>query len=420
MKSSPYAAAMRPAAVEVAPESVTKGAARGSSAYRRISLALFLAGFATFSLLYCVQPLLPYFAAEFKIGAAGSSLALSLSTGLLAIAILVAGALSERLGRRGLMFASMVLAAIFNVMAARAPDWHSLLVARAVEGFVLGGVPAVAMAYLAEEISANGLGFSMGLYVGGTAFGGMAGRVGVSYLTDYFSWRSALSTVGILDLFVAVGFVVLLPKSRNFVRNTALGGWDHFALWRKHLKHSLLPAVFAIGCLAMGVFVTVYNYAGFRLMAPPFNLSASKTGLIFSAYIFGIVASSWAGSLGDKLGRGPVLASGIFIAAIGLLATLQSSLFWVTVGIVLVTIGFFTAHSVASGWVGRLADGAKGHASSLYLLGYYLGSSFIGSVGGFFWQRSGWGAVVVFSIGLLAICLVLATILWRKSPGMAR
>jgi hypothetical protein len=58
----------------------------------------------------------------------------------------------------------------------------------------------------------------------------------------------------------------------------------------------------------------------------------------------------------------------------------------VAIGILLVTIGFFGAHAVASGWVGRLAGDAKGHASSLYLLSYYMGSSFVGSAGGWFWQ----------------------------------
>jgi YNFM family putative membrane transporter len=32
------------------------------------------------------------------------------------------------------------------------------------------------------------------------------------------------------------------------------------------------------------------------------------------------------------------------------------------------TVGFFIAHAVASGWVDRMARIAKGHASSLYPL----------------------------------------------------
>ncbi|SAK85998.1 major facilitator transporter [Caballeronia glebae] len=390
------------------------GVSPASAAYRRIAFALFLAGFSTFSLLYCVQPLLPAFAREFKIGAAGSSLSLSVSTGFLAVSILCAGALSERIGRRGLMFASMTSAALFNLLAASASNWDSMLVWRAMEGLALGGVPAVAMAYLAEEIAAEGLGFAMGLYVGGTAFGGMIGRIGMSVLEEYFSWRTAMSTIGVVDLIAAVAFVMLLPPSRRFVKRTDLTLRHHFQLWKAQLFHGVLPLVFAIGFLAMGAFVTVYNYAGFRLVAPPFNLSATACGLIFGAYLFGMVSSSTAGALADRLGRAPVLVSGVVLFAIGLALTLSTSLVTVIVGIVLVTIGFFVTHSVASGWVGQLAGSAKGHAASLYLLAYYVGSSVLGSIGGSFWQHGGWPAVVVYAGVLLAICLAVVSRIVQK------
>ena len=97
--------------------SPTDHARPGTPAYRRITFALFLAGFTTFSLLYSVQPLLPLFAAEFHVGAAASALSLSLATGALAFAILCAGALSESMDRRRLMFGSMALAALLNLIA---------------------------------------------------------------------------------------------------------------------------------------------------------------------------------------------------------------------------------------------------------------------------------------------------------------
>ncbi|CAG9266616.1 MFS transporter [Paraburkholderia unamae] len=403
-----------------APARDASGVLPGSSAYRRIGVALFLAGFSTFSLLYCVQPLMPVFASEFHVGAAQSSLALSLSTGFLAVAILCAGALSERLGRRGLIFASMILAALFNVLAALEPGWHGVLVARALEGLALGGVPAVAMAYLAEEIEAGGLGLAMGLYVGGTAFGGMIGRVGMSYMSDHVSWRAAMLTIGVIDVIAAVVFLLLLPPSRRFVRRADLSPAHHVALWRKHLSSSTLAAVFATGCLAMGVFVTIYNYAGFRLLAPPFALDATQTGLIFCAYLFGIVAASVSGALADRWGRALVLGSGVAIAAIGVALTLFHTLAPVVLGIVVLTVGFFTTHSVASGWVGQLADGAKGHATSLYLLAYYLGSSVLGSWGGWFWQNGQWTAVAGFSFALLAGCGALAIVIARAQAGRAK
>ena len=166
---------------------------KGTPAFRNASIALFLSGFATFSLLYCVQPLMPLFAHDFNITPAVSSLSLSVSTGFLAFAIFGAAAVSERFGRRTLMFVSLLGSALCTIASALVPDWHMLLIIRALQGLLLGGVPAVAMTYLAEEIDPRGLGASMGLYIAGNAFGGMAGRVIAGTLAEHFSWRVGLA-----------------------------------------------------------------------------------------------------------------------------------------------------------------------------------------------------------------------------------
>src|SRR5690606_4038368 len=140
---------------------------RGTPAFRNASIALFLSGFATFSLLYCVQQLMPLFAHDFNITPAVSSLSLSVSTGFLAFAIFCAAAVSERFGRKTLMFVSLLGSALCTIASAIVPDWHMLLLIRALQGLLLGGVPAVAMTYLAEEIDPRGLGASMGLYIAG-------------------------------------------------------------------------------------------------------------------------------------------------------------------------------------------------------------------------------------------------------------
>jgi YNFM family putative membrane transporter len=381
---------------------------RSHSTTWRISLALFLAGFATFSLLYCVQPLLPVFAQHFGVSPAASSLSLSLATGFLAFAIVCAAVVSEGLGRRGLMFGSMALAAILNIIAAFSPSWDLLLAARAAEGFALGGVPAVAMAYLAEEIPADRLGVSMGIYVAGTAFGGMMGRVGTGILTEYVSWRIALAVIGLCGVLAAAGFMYLAPRSRNFVRRPGFDPRYHAQAWLRHMRHSALPFLFAIGFLAMGAFVTIYNYAGFRLMAPPYRLDQTELGLIFTVYVFGIAASSVAGVLAERIGRFKTLLGGIIITALGAGITAQHNLTLIILGIVILTIGFFTTHAVASGWVGRLATHSKGHASSLYLLAYYLGSSLAGSASGWFWAKGGWDSVVLFTLALLALGFIAA------------
>jgi len=385
----------------------------------RITLALFMAGFATFSLIYSVQPLLSEFAREFHLDAAASSLALSATTGALAISILAMGAFSETLGRRGLMFASMCAAALLNLGCAVAPTWGVLLVARGMEGLVLGGVPAVAMAYLAEESPPDRLGFAMGLYVSGTAFGGMTGRVAMGVLTQLSSWRIALGVISGVDLIAAVAFVLLLPPSRHFVRRTGLALSTHLEAWRRHLTKPGLAMLFAVAFLAMGAFVSVYNYVGFRLAAPPYRLGQAQIGLIFLVYLIGMAASSWAGALADRFGRPPILMLGAAIALAGLALSLAQPLVLVILGVAGLTVGFFMAHSVASGWVGRLATENRSHASSLYLLAYYLGASLLGSAGGWFWRWGGWAAVIGYCCAGMLGVLALGFLLGR-SPQAER
>lgn len=389
--------------------------AAGTPGFRRLSLGLFLGGFATFSLLYCVQPLLPTFSRAFGIGAAESSLALSLTTGALAIALVLAGAVSQTIGRKSLMFTSMTLAALANLAAAAAPSWPILLIARAAEGFLLGGVPAVAMAYVGEEMEPSDLGAAMGLYVAGTAFGGMAGRVGMGLLVEWGSWREAMAVIGLLDLAAAFAFLALLPRSRHFEPTPVTGAAHQIKAWRETFATPGLLPLFALGFCLTGVFVTIFNYAEFRLEGAPYGLSQAQTSLIFLVYGFGIFASSAAGRLADRWGRQRLLVGGLVIMLAGVALTLPVPLLAIIGGIALVTAGFFVAHAVASGWVGALAGPAKARASALYLLFYYAGSSIAGSAGGWFWHLGRWPAVAAFTALMALTAMALAFHLHKDS-----
>jgi YNFM family putative membrane transporter len=183
--------------------------------------------------------------------------------------------------------------------------------------------------------------------------------------------------------------------------------------WLRHLRTPGLPLLFLTGFLALGINVTMFNYLTFRLSMAPFNLTPAQIGAIFLVYMLGAIASTVAGTLADRLGRSPVLLAGIITIAVGIALTLLSSLTSVIAGVVASTIGFFITHSVASGWVGRLAVGSKGHASSLYLLAYYVGSSVMGSVGGWFWVGGGWTAIAGFVALMLGVAFITALRLRR-------
>ena len=386
---------------------------RGTRAYWRASIALLFAGYATFSLLYCVQPLLPSFSTAFNVTPAQSSLSLSLTTAALALAVFVAGFVSEGWSRHRLMTLSLTLSALLTIGVSITPQWHQLLVLRTLEGLALGGVPAVAMAYLAEEVHPDGLGLAMGLYVGGTAIGGMAGRVITGVVADLFSWRVAIGTIGVLGILSMLAFRALLPPSRHFVPRRGLGFTHHRTALLKQFTRPGLSLLFLLGFVLMGSFVTLYNYIGYRLLAPPYQLNQTEIGAIFVVYLTGVIASPWSGRMADTFGRARVLNASLLLMLLGLALTLLHPLAAIAAGIACVTFGFFAGHSVASGWVGRLAKDAKGQAAALYLLAYYIGSSVVGSYGGHVWAGFGWNGVA----GLVGVLLVIGLVATTRLRG---
>ena len=390
--------------------------ASGTPAYRRLTLAMLFAGFSTFSLLYSVQPLLPLFAAQFGLTAEGASLAVSLATGPLAIGILFAGFVSDRVGRRPLMIAAMFAAGALTLAAAVVPGWSGLLVLRFLTGVALAGVPAVAMAYVAEEVDAGSVGAAMGLYIAGSALGGMAGRLVVSIVADLEGWRWALAAVGVAGLAMAEAFRRLAPLSRNFTPSVGRPG----ALLRSAgslFTDRAMPLLYLEAFLLMGVFVTIYNYAGFRLMSPPYGLSQAAVGGVFLLYVLGSVSSAKFGTLG-----------GTARAAEGLLDTGRAA-----------DRRRRADRDDAAGAgdrgdrggddrllrrafdrerLGRPARAgpSRGQAAAFYLFFYYMGSSVLGSAGGFAWTHAGWPGVTAFCLLLGVAALVIGLVLRTVPP----
>jgi len=388
--------------------------AQGSPEFRRSNRALFFGGFSAFALLYCVQPLMPLLSREFALSAAQSSMVLSVSTGALALSLVASSAVSERLGRKPLMVAAMAIAAVMTLLCAYARNYPQLLAMRILLGIALGGMPAIAMAYLSEEIAPESLGLSMGLYISGSAFGGMAGRVLTSLLSDHYSWRAALAAVGVAGIGAAFEFWRSLPASRHFV--PARGGWRALpAGFQLHWSDAGLPWLFSLAFLLMGAFVSLYNYIGYRLLAAPFSLSQSLVGMVSFFYLLGIYSSVWAGRMADRYGRRHVLWGVMLIMLGGLLLTLSNWLPLLLLGVAVTTFGFFATHSVASSWVGRRASSNKALASALYLFFYYFGSSVVGSATGIMWGRAGWPGVVL----VLGAALVLALLVALRLRGLA-
>ncbi|MDE1474048.1 MFS transporter [Xenorhabdus bovienii] len=379
---------------------------RDDAVYLRVTLSFFAVGLATFALLYFVQPILPILSEEFNVSPASSSLALSLSTGMLSLGLLITGPLSDALGRKNVMVISLTTAAIFTLLSTVVTSWNGLLVVRALIGLSLSGVAAVAMTYLSEEIHPSYVALSIGLYVSGNSLGGMSGRLITGVIADHFPWRFAVILLGSFALIAAIAFWKMLPSSKNF-RSSSLKPNTLFINLKLHFRDQGLPLLFAEAFLLMGCFVAMFNYIGYRLLEAPYHFNQTIIGLLSVIYLTGTYSATKAGVLTNKYGRGKVLLVAISMMLIGGFITICSSIWAVMFGMMVLTTGFFAAHSVASGWVGWRAKRAKAQASSLYLFCYYAGSSVAGTLGGVFWLHFQWNGVAIFMSLLTIIALYL-------------
>ncbi|MEU9999383.1 MFS transporter [Streptomyces sp. NPDC050848] len=383
--------------------------APGAPGHRRMSFALFAAGLAAFALLYSTQALLPAISAEFGASASAASWTVSAATGALALLVLPMSALSERFGRRRMMTVSLAVAVAVGLLVPFAPSLEWLVALRAVQGAALAGLPASAMAFLAEEVRPKALIAAIGLFVAGNSIGGMSGRIVTGWVAQMWGWRAGLLAVGLMAVACAVAFRLLIPKARHFTPGS-LNPKALAATVRTHLSDPLLVRLYAIGALFMTVFGAVYTVIGYRLVEAPFSLPQGVIGSIFLVYLVGTVSSAAAGRLVGRLGRRGALYLAVGTTAAGLLLSLADNLAAVLAGLVLITAGFFAGHAVASSSVSRTAKTGRAQASALYQSAYYIGSSVGGTLGAIAFHSGGWAGTVL--LGLVAVLGVVSITLY--------
>ena len=377
-------------------------------AYRRMLIGLGAAGVATFAQLYAPQGLLPSLAADLEIDASQAALSLSVATWGVALAVLPWSWLSDRIGRLRAMKIAISTAAVAGLLVALSPGIESLLVVRFFEGVALGGLPALAMTYLHDEVHPRSTAAAAAAYISGTTIGGASGRLIAGPLTELIGWRLALAVVAVVCLGAALIFLRLMPPARSFTpaRKT---DWSGLVGNVRHcLADRTLLALYAQPLLIMGGLVAIYNYLGFRLEGPAFGLPVIAASLIFAAYGAGTVSSRLVGRWVPRFGRRRVLTSGTVAMIIGTLLTLGDRLALVIIGLLILTAGAFAVHAVASAWVGHHARVGRAQATALYNVSLYTGSAVIGWVAGFGWVAFGWPATVVVVVVLAAIALVIA------------
>lgn len=374
--------------------------AKGSKSFIQINLAFFIAGFTIFTVLYCVQPLMPYFVEHFEISETKASFALSISTFTLAISLLFFGAISEVLGRKKVMVFSVMGTSLLACILPFISTFDLFIVVRGCIGFFLAGLPAIAMAYLGEEIAQEDIAPAIGLYISGNALGATFGRVFTGFIASMSGYEAALLAVAAISLVASFLFTVLLPSSRHF-QGKPLQLRYLTSMYIQHIKSITLLRYFLLGFLLLGSNVALFNYIGFLLKTAPYQLNDNWISCIYLLFLLGMISSTYVSKMEKSLGRFTTFRLTILLLILGSLLTLIPLLVAKIIGLGFSVFAFFSGHSLASSQVSKTAQLNKAQASSLYLLFYYLGSSMGGTVAGIGWQHFGWEgvvAIVIFSM----------------------
>ena len=334
-----------------------------------------------------------------------------------AILQIPAGWLSDRYGRKPVIYISLILFAVGSFIAADASNIYWIIVGRVVQG--AGALNAAVMALTAdltrEEVRTKAMAM-IGITIGITFSLSM---VLSPLLNSLIGVPGIFALTGVLALLAmcVVKFVIPDPAITRFHSDTE-ASWGHFAeVFRNTDLLRLNFGIFTLHAILLSVFMQVpfvlekdglelshhwYIYLpvmliAFVLMVPPIIIAEKKA----------------------KMKKVFMLAIFLAMCAQVLLMFGQNSLWSVAAALLVFFTAFNVLEATLPSMVSKIAPlASKGTAMGVYSSVQFLGA-FVGAVaGGALMQYVGGDAVFVFAIALLLVWLIVA--FGMQPPGAVR
>ncbi|MDD2775001.1 MAG: MFS transporter [Gallionella sp.] len=325
-----------------------------------------------------------------------------------AILQIPAGWMSDRYGRKPIIYGGLIVFALGSFVAASADSIYGVIIGRAIQG--AGAINAAVMALTAdltrEEVRTKamamigmtiGLTFSFSLILS-PLLHGILGVPGIFAMTGVL----AVVAIGL------VRFVIPNPVLTHFHSDTEASRSKFAEVLRNKDLLRLDFGIFALHAILMSVFMQVpfilknnglevaqhwqiylpVMLLAFMLMVPPIIIAEKKA----------------------KMKQVFMLAIALAFSAQFLLLVGQNSL-WLVAAALLI---FFTAFNILEASLPSLISkiaplAAKGTAMGVYSSVQFLGAFFGAVMGGVLMQHVGHNSVLMFSAGLLLLWLIIAS-----------
>lgn len=388
-------------------------AAANTAVPLRQTAALFALGSCALLNVYATQPILPDIARRFSVSLGASAWTISTSTLGVAVAAPLAGAVSDRFGRKRVMVAALIALIVITASCALAWNFTALLSLRFAQGLLVPFIFTAALAYIAEEWSGRTATTMNGVYVAGTAFGGFCGRFLAGAAASFTGWLSTFLVFAVLLILVLALAVFCLPMERQFRPSASLGK----SLWSvaKGVRDWRLLATCFVGASLLFQQVTSFTYLSLRLSASPFSLTSIEVGALFVVFILPVTITPFFGRLIGTIGRTRAFLLSLVAGIAGIALTLSVHLPSIVIGLALSCMAVFAGQSCATGYTARHAREGRSAATGLYLTCYYLGGSLGAVAPAPLYTHHGWLGCAVL-IGLVALAsTALARVAWRET-----
>ncbi|TQM46032.1 putative MFS family arabinose efflux permease [Pseudonocardia cypriaca] len=329
-------------------------------------------------------------------GTAGQTLT---TTGIVAAvaAPLVVPALG-RIDRRTALVALTALLAAANLLAAWAPAFAVMVVARVLVGVAMGGIWALSAGLAVRLVAPGAVGRATATIFSGIAVASVLGVPAGTFLGAIAGWRAAFVVVGALSAAVALAMVVLLPRLPA-ERAPGLSGVT--ALLR---NPPVATGLVVVALLVVGHF-GAYTYV--RPVLEGLAIDAPLIGTLLLVYgVAGVLGNFVAGTAAVRsVPRTMQVLAGLVVAAVLLLA-LAPSASLAAVALVVWGLGYGGVSVTAQTWMMAAAPEARETVSSLFAA-VFNGAIALGAVGGgLVVDGFGPSAVLVWGAVLAAAALV--------------
>jgi len=275
-------------------------------------------------------PALPAIQSYYGVDPAAAQLTLSLSMAAIAVATLAYGPISDRFGRRPVLFAGLILFLVGSAACAVAPTILWLIVGRVVQaaGATCGMVLARAIVrdvYAAEKVPSVLAYLTMAMVVAP-----MMAPVAGGILTDAFGWQSNFVAVGLIGIVILWAVCNRLEET-NTTTPTHRGLAGMIEGSRLLLRSPRFNGFAFQGAFALSVFF-VFASAAPYVMVDVLGRPASEYGFYFVLVSLGFMAGNFAaGKISGTVGSDRMVIAGSLLSLAGAI-----------VGFVLIAIGVWT------------------------------------------------------------------------------